>query len=84
MIRGFPALAGRSHRGCIDLVGVALNFLRHGRHCIDSSLEVRLRHSGSAVCRSARAVRCISCRYTAAASIFSLRSWAASFRFAVQ
>ncbi|KAJ1138476.1 hypothetical protein NDU88_004859 [Pleurodeles waltl] len=36
-VRGFPALAGRSHRSCVNPVGVALNFLPHGRRCVDSA-----------------------------------------------
>ncbi|KAJ1143942.1 hypothetical protein NDU88_010244 [Pleurodeles waltl] len=47
-----PGLAERSHKCCVNPVGVAWNFLPHGRRCVDSSLEVGLRRPGSAVRRS--------------------------------
>ncbi|KAJ1088579.1 hypothetical protein NDU88_001736 [Pleurodeles waltl] len=36
----------------LDPVGMECKFLPHGRRCLDSSPEVRLRRSGLAVCRS--------------------------------
>ncbi|KAJ1199266.1 hypothetical protein NDU88_003104 [Pleurodeles waltl] len=36
-MRGFPTLAGRSHRSCIDSVGVALHFLPHDRRSLCKS-----------------------------------------------